>query len=462
MGNQGSCPMASVSPADWPGPAASFQTPSRAAAGRRTDIDTLRAMACIALVSYHVVGSTPSSGLELPYDHWLSMLNRTPVDLRMPLFSFISGLVFVAIPSRGAGAAVGAKARRLLLPMLCVGALFWGLRAGMGIDQQPLWSIPFLPYEHYWFLQSTFLLMALMLGLTQMLGGRDRLAAGLIGAGAAVWWLVGPRAQPDLMSLNGAIKLGPFFCGGYLAARWPLLWSWRSSALGAGDRPGAAGGGASGRQRAGGAAGRPGHDLATGHDAVDRRGRVPGPGAGAAAQPGSGAARPAVLCDLPFPRLLHRRAERALPRHLPTCHGRGALAALPGPGAGGTGPGGADGRRAPAVGAAVPGRPAAARGRAGDRRFGAGSCGIEPVAEPETPPERCANSLARFRGEPPGRCLRRSAHGNLDRAVAWIARPWRGGYARARSAAPGADTPGQCAGRAADRDPRGLDHGGGL
>ena len=225
--------MASVSPADWPGPAASFQTPSRAAAGRRTDIDTLRAMACIALVSYHVVGSTPSAGLELPYDHWLSMLNRTPMDLRMPLFSFISGLVFVAIPSRGAGAAVGAKARRLLLPMLCVGALFWGLRGGMGIDQQPLWSIPFLPYEHYWFLQSTFLLMAVMLGLTQMLGGRDRLAAGLIGAGAAVLWLVGPRAEPDLMSLNGAIKLGPFFCGGYLAARWPLLWSWRSSPLGA-------------------------------------------------------------------------------------------------------------------------------------------------------------------------------------------------------------------------------------
>lgn len=202
-------------------------------AARRPDIDTMRAIACIALVSYHVVGSAPGNGLELPYDHWLAMLNRTPIDLRMPLFAFISGLVFVALPARGGKAAILAKARRLLVPLVVVGTLFWLVRAAMGIAQAPLWSVPFLPYEHYWFLQATFLIMAAHLGLTWALKGQDRLAALWLAGGAILWRLALPDIAPDLFAANGAIKLMPFFCVGYLAARSPGLWEWRPSAMGA-------------------------------------------------------------------------------------------------------------------------------------------------------------------------------------------------------------------------------------
>ena len=66
-------------------------------ARRRTDIDTLRAMACIALVSFHVIGNSATAGLELPDTHPLHMLNAMLVDMRMPLFSFLSGLVFVEV-----------------------------------------------------------------------------------------------------------------------------------------------------------------------------------------------------------------------------------------------------------------------------------------------------------------------------------------------------------------------------
>lgn len=222
--------MAFVSQADWPEARTRFHD----SAARRVDIDTLRAIACIALVSYHVVGSGPASGLELAPDHWLAVLNRVPIDLRMPLFSFLSGMVFVvARDGGGAGGRLAAKARRLLLPMIAVGVLFWMTRAAMGIDQAPLWSLPVLPYEHFWFLQATFLIMAAMTGLTLLLGGRDVGAALWIMGGATLWWLFGARATPDVLSINGAVKLAPFFAAGYLAVRIRSLWSVRRRQSGA-------------------------------------------------------------------------------------------------------------------------------------------------------------------------------------------------------------------------------------
>ena len=93
---------------------------------RQTDIDTLRALACIALVSFHVVGYTPQSGMELPAGHPLHLLQAGLTPLRMPLFIFLSGVVFCtgvdrfeAVPQR-----LLSKARRLLLPLGCVGSLF--------------------------------------------------------------------------------------------------------------------------------------------------------------------------------------------------------------------------------------------------------------------------------------------------------------------------------------------------
>ena len=196
-----------------------------AATARRVHIDTLRALACIALVSYHVVGANPAQGMELPADHWLAQLNQTFIDMRMPLFSFLSGCVFLSLERlmRRPAHVLQSKARRLLLPMVSVGLLFWLVRALIGQEQAPVLSLLILPYAHFWFLQATFLVMACFLLLYALLPVRSTtLAAGLLVAGAC-FWSFGPRPPVNLFSCIQAAYLMPFFMLGYLCAYGQIL-----------------------------------------------------------------------------------------------------------------------------------------------------------------------------------------------------------------------------------------------
>jgi peptidoglycan/LPS O-acetylase OafA/YrhL len=198
---------------------------SPSATSRDPSIDTLRAIACIALVSYHVVGDTPVKGMELPPDHWLSLLNGTFIDMRMPLFSFLSGCVFVSLEglSRSPGRMLLSKMRRLLVPMLSVGLLFWTVRTAMGHDEPPLLSLLVMPYGHFWFLQATFVIMTCFLLLYAPMPGRSAwLATGLMGLGALAW-VFGPRPTPNLFSVIQAAYLMPFFMLGYLCTHSAFL-----------------------------------------------------------------------------------------------------------------------------------------------------------------------------------------------------------------------------------------------
>ncbi|MBU2958920.1 acyltransferase [Paracoccus sp. 1_MG-2023] len=193
--------------------------------GRSDRIDTLRAIACIGLVAFHVVGSSPGTGLELPGTHWLSRINLGLVDLRMPLFSFLSGLVF----HLQAGAAlprIMSKARRLLLPMASVGTLFWLARDAMGYAQPSLPQILILPFAHFWFLQSTFLIMSLFILGSVITGGRNRLVATIIGLAGAGLYVSTFRFEHNIMSANNAFRLAPFFATGFLVSFMP---AWKPS-----------------------------------------------------------------------------------------------------------------------------------------------------------------------------------------------------------------------------------------
>lgn len=190
---------------------------------QRGQIDTLRALACLALVSFHVVGYTPQSGLGLPYDHQLHRINAVLVDLRMPLFSFISGYVFVVLLPQGSGFwawdRIIAKARRLLLPMITVATVFWLMRAAMGVAQQDLWTIYVLPYAHFWYLQATMLIMISFIGLVWLTGGRGSQAAMILMIAGFAAWLYMPRAGLDIFAAKQAVRLSGFFAAGYLVAQ---------------------------------------------------------------------------------------------------------------------------------------------------------------------------------------------------------------------------------------------------
>ncbi|MDH0864983.1 acyltransferase [Mitsuaria sp. GD03876] len=194
----------------------------------RLRLDTLRGLACLLLVSYHVIGADSASGLRLPDDHLASQTNDFLALIRMPLFSFLSGLVYAARPLRGEiGGFAKGKVRRLLVPMLIVGTGFALLQTAMsgtnndGITEWHLLHI--VPVAHYWFLESLFLIFMLtaVLERLRLMDTPEHFAAVGIAAMALHVW----APMPVYFGLNGATFLLPFFLLGVAARRFPAMTS---------------------------------------------------------------------------------------------------------------------------------------------------------------------------------------------------------------------------------------------
>ncbi|MFZ4625773.1 MAG: acyltransferase family protein, partial [Rhodoferax sp.] len=122
-------------------------------------IETLRGLACLLLVAYHMVGADPGNGLRLE-DGPLRWLNDGLAYLRMPLFTFLSGLVYGMRPFAGNSRAfLLGKTRRLLVPMLVVGTVFAVLQAniaGTHAVAMPWYLLHIQPVGHFWFVESLF------------------------------------------------------------------------------------------------------------------------------------------------------------------------------------------------------------------------------------------------------------------------------------------------------------------
>lgn len=194
----------------------------------RTEIDTIRGIVCLVLVLHHLVGISPDYGLELPLDHPVSILSHTTEDMRMPIFSFVSGLVFARVTGlwRDSRQTIAKKARRLLIPMAVVGTLFWLARDAAGISQPPLPTIFVTSYAHFWFLQASFLIMCAGLLLTCLVGGAHHKSVALgLGLLGLLCWGAGliPLPKTNWGSISNAAFLLPFFMSGYLLTQSPKL-----------------------------------------------------------------------------------------------------------------------------------------------------------------------------------------------------------------------------------------------
>lgn len=200
-----------------------LQAPSHAGLAARSDpIETMRALAVILLVSFHVIGSGPGSGLTLDYPHPLRLFADGLIDLRMPLFAFIAGYVYALRPVlRGhyRGFVLG-KIQRLYVPGLVAALIFACLSTGMGTafarDAGDLWQIAVLPYAHFWFLQAILVIFA-GLGLFEWITG-GRYVPALFGLSLGLYLLM-PGLAVNVMSVNAAFYLLPYLLLGLLCAR---------------------------------------------------------------------------------------------------------------------------------------------------------------------------------------------------------------------------------------------------
>jgi fucose 4-O-acetylase-like acetyltransferase len=194
------------------------------AAMRDDRIDTYRGLACVLLVLFHTVGG-PDNGLRLADDSfWRIVTADSLVYFRMPLFCFLSGLIYGLRPLRGdpVGFLLG-KARRLLVPMLVVGTILAVMRSlVLGQDYIHDWTVyPHVaPVGQFWFSEGLFLIFVLIAVLETLGVLRSRM--GLVSTlGVAVVAQLN-LVPPPQFGMWGANYLFPFFLCGLACSRFGL------------------------------------------------------------------------------------------------------------------------------------------------------------------------------------------------------------------------------------------------
>lgn len=211
-------------------------TNSRVGQRKNQNVETLRGIAIIALVAFHVIGVSGSAGLNVPPNSVWRWFADSLGFIRMPLFTFLSGVVYAAYaPMRsGMGRFVRSKARRLLLPMVCVGAIFLtvqSLAPGTNRDllgEEPWFMWLILPVAHFWFLPALFWIFVLfaLLDVRHLMDSARNLWT-LLGLTVAASVLIGPLFDRNWLGFEGSLYLLPFFTFGVICARL----GWQRQAL---------------------------------------------------------------------------------------------------------------------------------------------------------------------------------------------------------------------------------------
>jgi peptidoglycan/LPS O-acetylase OafA/YrhL len=193
---------------------------------RDLGIESLRGIAVLLMVGGHIIGDRPDAGIEVADDSWWRFSVLALDDVRMPLFTVLSGYVYalrpVTAPS-GLRQLVRGKVRRLLVPFAVLVPLMFAVKLlAPGVRDRPdpgdLAGAYFFGYEHLWFLQAIFQVI-LVVGLLDAFSVLDRWRNWCLVAAAAGLFSVFVHLPTvdDPVSVNDAIWLLPFFLLGYAA-----------------------------------------------------------------------------------------------------------------------------------------------------------------------------------------------------------------------------------------------------
>jgi peptidoglycan/LPS O-acetylase OafA/YrhL len=188
-------------------------------------VETLRGAAIILVVVGHVIGSGSDGGMKVADDSFLRHFYFTFEYLRMPLFTVISGWVYALHPAAltGLRSFFVKKVRRILLPMVFVGASYFLLQylipgTNKKGDLTEIWKILIFPYSLYWYLPALFLVFSVV-ALLDALKAMNTFRNWLIFLSITLAMLIFrgyyiPAGSPNYFCYQGAVYLLPFFITG--------------------------------------------------------------------------------------------------------------------------------------------------------------------------------------------------------------------------------------------------------
>jgi fucose 4-O-acetylase-like acetyltransferase len=199
---------------------------SRDEASRDECVDTARGLACLLLVAYHVIGSSPDVGLRAGNDSYWRFVADLLMYIRMPMFAFISGYVYGWQPfAEDPKHFLIGKARRLLLPTLVVGTIFavvQSLTPGANFVVKNWATLHIVPVSHYWFLEPLFIIftVVMVLDVLKLLRDQTRFLS-VLAAATAIQVSDAHFADPVslVFGLAGAVYLLPYFLCGLACTR---------------------------------------------------------------------------------------------------------------------------------------------------------------------------------------------------------------------------------------------------
>jgi len=183
----------------------------------------MRGIACILLVAFHVVGFE-TTGLKIEHG-WYRNFNDLLAFVRMPLFTFLSGVVYAYRPfSTGVGRFLIGKIKRLLFPLLTVGTSFAILQANIsGVNAPPInWRLlHILPVAHFWFIESIFLIFLILIPIELFCLFKSKIGFFAVFLVSLCLYLLDIHFK--YFGVSGALYLFPFFLLGMGLQRFSII-----------------------------------------------------------------------------------------------------------------------------------------------------------------------------------------------------------------------------------------------
>lgn len=196
---------------------------------RDAHVQTLRGIACLLIVAYHVAGTDGTRGIQIEPNHPLAIINLLLSPIRLPLFTFISGYVYAMRPVEFGHERqfLRGKARRLLVPLITVSFLYFLIQflvpqTHYYLQLKDGWRIFVFPYQHLWYLQALALIFVVMV-LLERCGQLDDPRNWLLTLAVSVLLYLTVNFPLDVFAINEALFLLPFFTLGVGICRFPWI-----------------------------------------------------------------------------------------------------------------------------------------------------------------------------------------------------------------------------------------------